>query len=454
MPMARFPSARHGIGCAALLLCALPGCSTIIPANAPVATSPSVPTASSQTRSDSRKDSPPSAPTSASPATTPRAATPLPAPPVRTAATGTFVTPGTDTEQAIGNPLRPGPDIATLPVYAAKAQDALKAFALSCPSLVKRTDRSGLTRPADWVQACDAAKNWPPSDAARFFPAYLETLQVGDGAAFATGYFEPQIRGSRTRRSGYETPVYAKPSDLIDVDLGQFSDALKDKKIRGRVEDGKLVPYADRVAIENGALGGKGLEIAWAADPVEFFFLQIQGSGRLLLPDGGVMRIGYDGQNGRDYVGIGKLMRDRGLLESGEASMQGIMDYLRAHPAEGRAIMDENKSFIFFRELKGAGPLGALGYAVAPRTTVAVDPKFVPMGAPVFLSMDRGEPNGIWVAQDTGGAIKGANRFDTFWGAGDEARAIAGGMSAKGQALIFVPKGTYARLASAIPSRQ
>ncbi|WP_164118858.1 murein transglycosylase A [Sphingorhabdus sp. Alg239-R122] len=377
-----------------------------------------------------------------------QAAQPVAAPPVRAAVTGDAIRTGGDATRAVGQELRLGPDIASLPIYSAKAQDGLKAFKLSCPSLVKREDRTGLTRPEDWAQACEAAANWPADSAALFFETHMEAVQVGDGSAFATGYFEPQIRGSRTRRAGYETPVYTKPADLVDVDLGQFSDELKGKRIRGRVENGQLVQYHDRTAIEEGALVGRGLEIAYAADSVEFFFLQIQGSGRLLLPDGGVMRIGYAGQNGREYVGIGRVLRERDALAPGKASMQGIIEWLRANPAEGKALMRMNKSFIFFNELTGAGPLGAMGYAVAPRTTVAVDPKFVPMGAPVFLSMDRAEPNGIWVAQDTGGAIKGANRFDTFWGAGDEARAIAGGMSAKGQALIFLPKGTFTRLSA------
>ena len=169
------------------------------------------------------------------------------------------------------------------------------------------------------------------------------------------------------------------------------------------------------------------------------FFLQIQGSGRLRLPDGGVMRIGYESQNGRGYTGIGRLMKDRGLITDG--SMQGIVAYLRANPEEGRKVMQENKSFVFFRELTGAGPLGAMGYPVVGEASVAVDVRFIPLGAPLWLSMDRAEPNGIWVAQDTGGAIKGANRIDTFWGAGDRARAIAGGMAARGAALIFLTQG-------------
>lgn len=338
------------------------------------------------------------------------------------------------------------PAFETSPFDAISAARALKAFRVTCPSLVKRTDQSGLTRPTDWQPVCAAATRWPDGNATSFFDEQFELVQVGEGKALATGYYEPEIAGSRQRAPGYDVPVYRRPPDLIEVDLGQFSDDLKGKKIRGRVNGTSFVPYADRAEIEEGGLEGRGLEIAWAADPVEFFFLQIQGSGRLRLPDGSVMRIGYDSQNGRDYTGIGRLMRGRGLLGPGQTSMQGIMAYLRANPEEGRAIMRENKSWVFFRELTGPGPLGALGYQVTGRASVAADPAFVPLGAPVLLSMDRADASGLWIAQDTGGAIKGANRFDTFWGAGDEARLIAGGMSARGTAFVLLPRGTLARL--------
>lgn len=336
-----------------------------------------------------------------------------------------------------------GPLIGGLKVDRRKTDLALAAFKTSCPGLVRRTDLSGLTQGADWVPACDAVKTWT-GDAISFFATYMDAVQVGDGKAFATGYFEPEIAGSRSRQPGYEVPIYKRPADLIDVDLGQFNDELKGKSVRGKVQGTKLVLYDDRAQIENGSLSGKGLELAWAADPVDIFFLQIQGSGRLRLPDGGVMRIGYDSQNGRAYTGIGKLMKDRGLITDG--SMQGIVNYLRANSDEGRRIMQENKSFVFFKELTGAGPNGAMGYPVVGEASVAADPKYIPLGAPVWLSMDRAEPNGLWVAQDTGGAIRGANRVDTFWGAGDRAKAIAGGMSARGSALIFLPKAAVTRL--------
>lgn len=329
----------------------------------------------------------------------------------------------------------------------ANAAGALRAFRISCPSLVRRNDQSGLTRPEDWRPACAAAASWREDDAAGFFATNLETVQVGDGKSFATGYFEPEIVASRVQAPGYSVPIYKRPTDLIDVDLGLFSDELKGKRIRGRVKGQSFVPYADRTEIEEGGLAGRGLEIAWAADAVEFFFLQVQGSGRLRLPDGSVMRIGYDGQNGRDYTGIGRLMKDRGLLGPGQTSMQGIVDWLHEHPEEGRAIMRENKSWVFFKELTGgAGPNGALGLPVTGGASVAADPAFVPLGAPVFLSLDRLEATGLWIAQDTGGAIKGANRFDTFWGAGKRAREIAGGMAARGTAFVLLPRGTVARI--------
>jgi membrane-bound lytic murein transglycosylase A len=338
--------------------------------------------------------------------------------------------------------VRAGPDITSLGLDNYSLAQAFQAFRISCRSLVTRADTSGLTRPEDWKKPCSAATDWA-GDALQFFTTYFETAEIGGGAAFATGYYEPQIAGSRSKAPGYEIPVYAKPADLLDIN------PLTGERGRGRLdENGDYVLYHDRSQIEDGALAGRGLEIAWAADPVAFFFLQIQGSGRLLLPDGKVMRIGYAGQNGREYIGIGRLMRERGILQPGGTSMQHIAAWLRANPEEGRAIMRENKSYIFFKEQEGPGPLGALGLPVTPRTSLAADPQFVPLGAPVFLSLDKGEANGLWVAQDTGGAIKGANRFDTFWGAGEDAAQIAGGMSAKGSAYIFLPKGVVANIAS------
>lgn len=420
------------------LLATLPmlsGCASVVPAadNRPATATPAPPRPTGTPRVYVPRPSERAGPAAQPIPATPRA--PLPAAAVPA-----------DAATAAASGVIAGPDFATLGVTAEQAAAALAAFRISCPSVQRRADASGLTQGADWTESCTAAKTWADSDALAFFTRYFGTVQVGAGSAFVTGYYEPEIAGSRTMRPGFDVPVYRRPSDLVEVDLGQFSDDLKGKKVRGRVDGGNLVPYYDRAAIESGALAGQGLEIAYVVDAAEFFFLQVQGSGRLRLPDGGVMRIGYDTQNGRGYVGIGKLLLDRGELQRGQASMQGILDYLRADPVRGAAVMNENPSWVFFRELTGPGPLGALGVPVTGRASVAADPKYVPLGAPVFLSLDRAEPNGLWIAQDTGGAIKGANRFDSFWGAGDEGRAIAGGMAARGSALLLLPRTSIARL--------
>ena len=440
------PDRRPRLRCVGLaLLLTVPllsGCASVIPAAAgprpAPATNPTptpAPTTAAPRPYQPRPSVPPGAAAKPIPATP---NPPLAAPPVPATATS-----------AVESGVVAGPEYNALGVAPEQATAALIAFRLSCPSVQRRTDASGLTQPGEWAEACSAASGWADRDAGNFFSRYFGTVQIGAGTAFVTGYYEPEIAASRTRRPGYDVPIYRRPADLVDVDLGLFSKDLQGKKIRGRVDGSNFIPYYDRLAIERGALAGRGLEIAWAADAAEFFFLQVQGSGRLRLPDGDVMRIGYDSQNGRDYVGIGKLLLDRGALQPGQASMQGILDYLRADPVRGAAVMNENPSWVFFRELTGPGPLGALGVPVTGRASVAADPKYVPLGAPVFLSLDRAEPNGLWVAQDTGGAIKGANRFDSFWGAGDKARAIAGGMAARGSALILLPRAAVARLTAA-----
>ena len=351
---------------------------------------------------------------------------------------------------AIAAGVAAGPSIRSLRLGAQDAADALDAFKASCDWPSGKEDASGLTRPEDWLPVCTAALRWE-GDGLSFFETYFETAQIGNGEAFATGYFEPEILGSRTRRPGYDVPVYRMPDDLVRAWPANTPQSERDgRPPLGRYADnGDFVPYYTRAEIEDGALAGRGLEIAWAADPVEMFFLQIQGSGLLRLPDGSRMRIGYAGQNGREYVGIGRIMREEGLIGDGTpyaTSMQGIVQFIRDNPEKGAEIMNLNKSWIFFRPLDTDGPLGSLEVPVKRGDSVAVDPNFVPYGAPVWLDLDRDVADGLWIAQDTGGAIKGANRFDTFWGNGGDARDIAGGMSARGQALVLLPKGTVARL--------
>ena len=370
--------------------------------------------------------------------TPPRTATPTP-PAATTVASASFA------------PLSRGAAVGSLGIGTGDAGTALVSFIESCPKILTREDKSGLTNGEDWRPACEAAANWPVSDARRFFTSYFETLRVDDGAAFATGYYEPEIRGSRVRAPGYDVPVYAMPPELVRAWPKDMPESERTgRPPLGRYDaNGDFVLFYERAEIEQGALANRGLEIAWAADPVEFFFLQIQGSGLLRLPDNSLMRIGYAGQNGREYVGIGRVMRERGMIGDGTpypTSMQGIMAYIRDNPEEGAEVMRLNKSWIFFQPLDTDGPLGSLGVPVRRESSVAVDPNFVPYGAPVFLDMEHDVADGLWIAQDTGGAIKGANRFDTFWGNGADAREIAGGMSSRGTALVLVPRGTIQRL--------
>jgi len=351
---------------------------------------------------------------------------------------------------------RRGPALSAQAFTPANARAALVAFAASCPRLLLRGDASGLTQAKDWAAPCQAAAGWPRDDARRFFLTWFELAQVGSGNSYVTGYFEPEIAGVRVHQPGFDVPVYRLPPDLVRARPGDAPPGPDGRMPLGRYDaNGIFVAYWDRAQIEAGALAGQGLELAWAADPAELFFLQVQGSGRLRAPDGSVMRIGYAGENGWAYTGIGSVMNAQGLIGTGPGqypgSMQGILRYIRENPAAGRALMAQNRSYIFFRDTTAIdadpmlGPIGALSVPVVPRVTLAVDPAFVPLGAPVLLMTDRADVGGLWVAQDTGGAIKGPNRFDSFWGAGADARRIAGGMSAHGRALILLPKGALRR---------
>jgi membrane-bound lytic murein transglycosylase A len=343
------------------------------------------------------------------------------------------------------NALTAGVTVSAAPAFVNQldGRRALQAFRTSCPALVVRRDNSGLTNPDAWRALCAEAAGVAPENATAFFRDRFDWLTIGNGKAFATGYYEPEIEGSRVPLPGY-VPIYRVPPDLIRCTKADGTTG------RGRTDEtGTCVLYYTRAEIEDGVLAGKGLELAWAKDPVDLFFVEIQGSGRIRFPDGSVMRIGYAEQNGRDYVPVGRLLRERGLLPPGQANMQAIKNWIRTNPDQGRALMRENLSYIFFRELTGEGPLGAMNVPVTPHATVAADPNFVPLGAPVFLALDRPEAYGFWVAQDTGGAIKGSNRFDTFWGAGADATQIAGGMSASGVALVLVPKGSAALIPTA-----
>ena len=302
-----------------------------------------------------------------------------------------------------------------------------------------------------WQAICREAAGAKPTDAAaarRFFEDRFRPWRAANGdeaEGLFTGYYEPELRGSRTRQGPYTTPLLKRPPDLVTVDLGAFRDSLKGERIAGRIVDGALRPYPDRAAIETGALDGRGLELLWVDDPIAAFFLHIQGSGRVVLPDGGTARVGYAAQNGHRYFAVGRDLIERGAVAKEDMSLQAIRDWMRANPDEAPALMRRNPSYVFFRELSGEGPIGAQGAPLTPGRSLAVDPRFVPYGAPVWLDADHpltdSQPiRRLLVAQDTGGAIRGPVRGDLFWGAGAEAEAAAGRMKSRGGYYLLLPK--------------
>lgn len=329
---------------------------------------------------------------------------------------------------------------------AATSAAALDAFRAACKSITSREDRSGLTLPADWSAPCTAAA--ASADAVQFFNANFTAIQFADGKGFATGYFEPEIAASRARAPGYNTPIYKRPLDLVEADLGQFRPEWKGRTLRGKLTGTKITPYPTRADIAAGALAGKNLELAWAADANAAFFLEIQGSGRLRLPDGSIMRIGYDSQNGRDYVAIGRVLKDQGMLND-PVSMHSILGWLRANPEQAPAIRAANPSQIFFRELSNIppdqGPIGAMGHPLTPKISAAVDPAFTPYGAPLIVELP-GQPPVLQIAADTGGAIRGPGRIDMFRGPGEAAAREAGNLASPILIRILLPIAAAERL--------
>jgi membrane-bound lytic murein transglycosylase A len=339
---------------------------------------------------------------------------------------------------------------------------ALAALRRSCDAFVKQAPETaigpgGLAGTAgDWRAPCAAAASVDVADdaAARsFFESSFQPFRLANNAdpiGLFTGYYEAELRGSRRREGPFTTPLLKRPPDLVMVELGLFRPAWRGERIAGRVEGGQLKPYASRAEIERGALAQRNLELFWVDDPVDAFFLQIQGSGRIRLPDGSTARVGYDGQNGRAYVPIGRLLADRGELPRDTVSMQTIRGWLAAHPDMAAALMDENPSYVFFREMTGDGPLGAQGVVLTAGRSLAVDRAFLPLGVPLWLDLeDAAEGNGrlrrLVVAQDTGGAIRGPVRGDVFWGFGPEAAARAGMMKDRGTYYLLLPRDVAAR---------
>ena len=344
----------------------------------------------------------------------------------------------------------------------------LVAFARSCAALAKKTPTDVMGGAgyagsvSDWLAACRNIPAQKPSAAAarKFFESWARPVAIGEGDdrdGTFTGYYEAEIDASRTQHGAYQTPVYATPDNLVGVDVGDFLDDLKGRRFTGCVDGHTLVKCPERAAID--ANGLKQAKILfYADDPVSVFFLHIQGSGRVHFDDGTSARVNYDAQNGQPYTAIGKTLIQMGVPRDG-MSMQVIRKWLKDHPAQAQRVMETDKSYIFFREEPitdpEAGPIGSEGVALTPAASLAVDMKLHPLGAPMFVVAKRPDANPardehlfdqLMVAQDSGGAIKGAVRGDVFWGFGADAASVAGRMKSSGKLYVLLPKAVAAKL--------
>ena len=290
---------------------------------------------------------------------------------------------------------------------------ALKTFLTTC----------SLLPGDDWPVICRVAQDAKTSDAAArdFFEMFFKPVVIGNPPALFTGYFEPELEGSPVRTPQFAWPIYRRPPEMLD---GQA--------------------WYDRATIERGILRGRGLELAWLNDPVDVYFLQVQGSGRIRMPDGRVMRVGFAGGNGHAYASIGKTMVAQGIADASELDAGTIQDYVRANPTAGANLMNVNPSYVFFRKIADLpaekGPIGAMGRSITALRSIAIDPAFVPLGAPVWIEKDGADPMyRLMIAQDTGGAIKGAQRADIFFGSGHGAGKAAGRIKDAGRLVVLLP---------------
>lgn len=342
---------------------------------------------------------------------------------------------------------------------------SIRAFARSCKAMLRRDDdravgpdpRMGTI--GQWRDLCQTAvtldlENLRKEDARAFFESGFRPYLSGNRETVEglfTGYYEPELHGQLTRGGAFQTPLYLKPNDMVSIDLGDFREDLKGTKLVGRLSGSSVKPYYDREAIEDGALSDRDLELVWVDDAVDAFFLQIQGSGRVVLPDDSVLRVGYAATNGRPYFAIGRELITRGALTRETVSLQSIRKWLHDNPDEADAVMNTNASYVFFQPLRvdpndpEAGPLGSQGVPLEPGRSLAVDRRFHAMGVPVWLetqdpmNADR-KFRRLMIAQDTGGAIRGPVRGDIFFGPGEDAALNAGHMNRPGQKYLLLPK--------------
>ncbi len=339
----------------------------------------------------------------------------------------------------------------------------MKAYRASCARILKKDPAEKFSSEAafgtygPWQNACRAGQGVNENDSAAVRAFVEHNFKVvsasagGNSEGLFTGYYESTLNGSRTRGGAYQHPLLARPDDLIMVELGDFREELKGQRIAGRVLDGKLKPYENRAAIVSGKLPPAQFKpLVWLDDPHDAFFVQVQGSGIVHLAEGGVMRVGYAAQNGHPYYAIGRELVKRGIYNKDEVSMETIRSWMLQNPQQAEELMNTNPSYVFFTEMpddgSGAGPQGGEGVKLTAGRSLAIDRSKLPYGFPIYLMADYVDEAGkpirkLMMAQDTGGAIRGAVRGDYFWGAGGAAEAKAGPMKAKGRYFFLIPKG-------------
>jgi membrane-bound lytic murein transglycosylase A len=329
---------------------------------------------------------------------------------------------------------------------------ALASFARGCAVIAARPPPTPMGGKgyggtvADWLPVCAMASG----EARAFFEMNFTPYQIsgsGKNDGLFTGYYEPEIHGSRTRHGAYQTPVYGLPPDLIRVDLSLFSPRLAGEHVSGKLEGQRLVPFAPRAEINAQGIANAKI-LFWCDDPVALFFLQIQGSGRVKFDDGQSERIAYAGENGRPYTAIGRVLIAKGALRKEDVSLASIRSWLKSNPAPAQNVMEADQSFIFFEEKPLGdtvlGSPGTLGAPLTPGASLAIDPRLNALGAPYYV--DAASLRGLLIGQDTGGAIRGAVRGDVFFGFGNAAEAKAGGMKADGNLYVLLPNAVAARL--------
>ena len=335
--------------------------------------------------------------------------------------------------------------------------EALTVFLKSCeklralPPTHKLGPEMAPTVAGEWRKVCAIAakvRRGSKIEAQYFFESHFTPHRASnnsDPIGLFTGYYEPELRGAWRPNATYRFPIYGRPKDLVSIDLGAFRDEWKGQRLAGQLSKNKLTPYPTRADIDGGALKGKQLELVWVDSAIEAFFLHIQGSGRVVFPDGSAVRIGYAGRNGHRYTPIGRELVAMNALKPEQVSLQTIQAWLSANPLAGRDLMEKNKAYIFFRIIDGEGPVGAQGVALTPGRSLAVDRKHFPLGVPIWLATT--EPGKakkplrrLVIAQDTGSAIKGPVRGDLFIGFGSAAGAVAGRMKQPGVYYLLLPK--------------